>query len=123
MGLDKPLTKVERDIQRLKKAVYDFLQIKAPPQRPAQRLLELYATLTDKTPSTNFGGMPIWFYINTPLTKAELLYAIETTFQLNDLTIVALDDETITLQKGGTKPGTPGGNPKPSSAAKAPPVK
>jgi hypothetical protein len=109
LGLEKTMSTVERDLQRLKKAVYDLLQFKAPPQRPAQRLLDLYALLTDKTPDrspTNSGGMPIWFHVNTSLSKQELLYAIETTFRLNDLMIVARGDEMITLEKASRIPAS-----------------
>jgi hypothetical protein len=39
----------------------------------------------------------IWFRVETPLTKSELLYAIETTFTLNNLAIIPVDDQRIRL--------------------------
>ncbi len=82
-------------------------------------MLEFYASLAGKTPeqSDKFDGMPIWFHVETPLTKSELMYAIETTFNLNWLGIVQVDDTRISLarikergphagkQNGDQKPG------------------
>jgi hypothetical protein len=95
----KPQTRVERELQRIKKALYDFFHYKGPQDRPARRLLELYAGLTDKRtePSKEFGARPIWFHIEAPLTKRELLYAIETTFKLNGLLVVPVDENRIRL--------------------------
>ena len=75
------------------------MHYKTPPDRSAQRLLGLYASMAGKTAemSTNFDGMPIWFHIDTPLSKSELMYAIETTFDLNWLRIVPVDDQRIRL--------------------------
>lgn len=97
--LTRPLTKMERNLERLQKALYDFIHYKSPPDRSAQRLLELYAKLAGKTaePSKNFDGRPIWFHIETPLSKSELLYAIETTFSLNNLAIIHVDDQRVRL--------------------------
>ena len=39
----------------------------------------------------------IWFHVNTPLSKSELLYAIETTFALNGFAIIPADDHSIRL--------------------------
>jgi hypothetical protein len=63
----------------------------------ARRLLELYAGLAGKTAvaSTNFDGASIWFHVETSLTRGELLYAIETTFTLNGLAIIPVDDHRI----------------------------
>jgi hypothetical protein len=62
-------------------------------------LLELYADLTDKRaePSKELGARPIWFHIEAPLTKRELLYAIETTFRLNGLAVTPVNDNRIRL--------------------------
>ena len=99
----KPRTDVERleqEFERLRKAFYDFLHLPDPAKRPAaQQLFELYARLADKTAvaSTNFDRIPIYFHVETPLTRSELLYAIETTIALNNLAIIAVDDRRIRL--------------------------
>jgi hypothetical protein len=97
----KPISKMERDLERWRKAFYDFVHYKAPPERAAQRLLDLYASLAEKTAetSTNFDRIPISFHIDTPLTKNELMYAIEATFDLNWLRIVHVDDQRIRLDR------------------------
>jgi hypothetical protein len=102
VGISDPVrsvTKLERDLKRLQKALYDFIHYKSPPDRSADRLLELYASLADKTAesSKKFDGLPIWFHVETPLSKSELLYAIETTFTLNHLAIINIDDQKIRL--------------------------
>jgi hypothetical protein len=68
-------------------------------RNPAQQLLRLYADLAGKQAalSTNFDQASIWFHISTPLSKSELLYAIETTFALNGFTIIPVDDHSIRL--------------------------
>ena len=65
----------------------------------ARRLLEFYADLAGKTavPEPKFERASIWFHVNTPLSKSDLLYAIETTFALNGFTIIAVDDHSIRL--------------------------
>ena len=94
------LERLEQEFERLKRAFYDFLHFPDPVKRPAaQRLFELYAGLADKTAvaSTNFDGTGIWFHVETPLTRGELLYAIETTFELHNLVIIPVDDRRIRL--------------------------
>ena len=98
----RPLTEMERieqEYQRLRNEFYHYIHYKSPPERPAKRLLEFYASLAGKTAeaSRNFDVLPIWFHIETPVSKAELLYAIETTFALNNLAIIHLDDQRIRL--------------------------
>ncbi|HOX56745.1 MAG TPA: hypothetical protein P5205_10485 [Candidatus Paceibacterota bacterium] len=98
----KPLTDIERleqELVRLKKAVYDFMHITEPNKRSPQRLLELYARLANKTAlaSTNFDQVPIYFHVETPLTRSELLYAIETTFTLHNLAVVPVGERKIRL--------------------------
>jgi hypothetical protein len=100
--LPRPLTeteRIEREFERLRKAFYDFIHYKGPPARPAKRLLEFYASLASKTAeaSKGFDELPIWFHVETPLTKSELLYAIETTFALNHLAVIAVADHRIRL--------------------------
>jgi hypothetical protein len=97
----RPVSKMERDLERYRKALYEFLHYKSPPDRSAQRLLELYASLDGKTaePSNQFDGMPVWFHIETPLSKDELMYAIETTFALNWFGIAQVDDQRIRLER------------------------
>jgi hypothetical protein len=76
----------------------------AGPQREtdrnaAQRLLEFYVGLVAKTavPEPKFERATIWFHVSTPLSKSELLYAIETTFALNGFRIIPVDDHSIRL--------------------------
>jgi hypothetical protein len=91
--------RIEQEIERLRRAFYDFLHPPDPSKPAGQRLFELYARLADKTavPSPKFDGTGIWFHVETPLTKAELLYAIETTFTLNNLAIIPVDEGKIRL--------------------------
>ncbi len=100
-GSPRPTSKIERDLAHWRKAFYDFIHYKPAPERPAYLLLELYATLTDKEAerSTNFDAMPISFRVMTPLTRTELLYAIETTFTLNWLGITNVDFQRIRLRR------------------------
>lgn len=93
------MPRIEQEFERLRKAFYDFIRYKGPPARPAKRLLEFYASLTGKTAeaSKGFDELPIWFSVETPLSKSELLYAIETTFALNHLAVIAVDDHRIRL--------------------------
>jgi hypothetical protein len=97
----RPVTKLAGDLKRLQKALYDFIHYKSPPDRSANRLLELYASLADKTAelTKTFDGRPIWFHIDTPVSKSELLYAIETTFTLNNLAIIQTGDQRIRLEQ------------------------
>ena len=98
-----PTSKVEQEFERLRRAFYNFIHYKGPPVRPAFRLLELYANLTNKkaVPSKQFDGASTPFRVQTPLSKSELLYAIETTLNLNNLAIVPADDQTIRLGRIG----------------------
>jgi len=65
--------------------------------KPVDQLVAVYAELTDQhaTPSKSWGQMPVIFDIATPVTKAELLYAIETTLRLNALAIGKVDGSHI----------------------------
>lgn len=101
-GLPKPLTegeRIEQEFERLRKAFYEFMHLPDPSSHPARRLLGLYAELAGKTPlpSKNLDGTPIWFHVETPLSKRELLYAIETTFTLHNLAIIPVDERKIRL--------------------------
>jgi hypothetical protein len=73
----------------------------AADRNPAQRLLEFYADLAGKTavPEPEYERASIWFYISTPLSKSDLLYAIETTFALNGFAIIPVDDQGIRLDR------------------------
>ena len=98
----RPLTdgeRLEQEFEQLRKAFYEYLHLPDPAKRSAQRLLELYAGLADKTAvqSTNFYGATIWFHVETPLTQSELRYAIETTFALHGFAIIPVDDRRIRL--------------------------
>ncbi len=92
--------RLEQEWERLRKAFYDHMHLQDPRKRSAQRLLTLYADLAGKSavPSQDpqdLGGLPIWFHVETPLAKRELLYAIETTFTLHGLAIIPVDDRKI----------------------------
>jgi hypothetical protein len=65
----------------------------------AQRLLEFYADLAGKTavPEPKYERASIWFHITTPLSKSDLLYAIETTFALDGFAIIPVDDHSMRL--------------------------
>jgi hypothetical protein len=65
--------------------------------RPVDQLVEIYADLTDQkaAPSKIHGQNPVRFDIRTPLTKEELLYAIETTIKLNGLAIANVEANRI----------------------------
>jgi hypothetical protein len=60
-------------------------------------MVAYYAELTGRTavPTSNVGGMPAVFKAQTLLTKAEVLYALETTLALNGVAIIEVDDKTI----------------------------
>ena len=73
--------------------------------RPVDQLVEIYADLTDQkaAPSKIYGQNPIRFDIRTPLTKEELLYAIETTLKLNSLAIANVEANRISAVSLGEK--------------------
>ncbi len=91
--------RLEQEFERLGQAFDQFLHDPGPDKHPTQRLLVLYASLAGKTamPSKDLGDRPIYFHVDTPLTKSELLYAIESTFTLNNLAIIPMDDDRIRL--------------------------
>jgi len=110
----RPQTKLERDLERWQKAFFEFMRLNGTPNSSAQHLLELYASLTDKKaePSKDYETSPIWFHVGTPLTKSELLYAIETTFVLNNLQITTVEENKVHLgPKMGPGKGAPKGVP------------
>ena len=66
----------------------------------AIRLTAYYAELTGQKvtpPKNNFQDL-VYFKTLTPLTKPELLYAIETTLQLNNHKIVPAENNSITVE-------------------------
>ncbi len=80
--------------------VYKKVYGHAPPPPPppdVDKLVNYYAKLAglDALPSKQFGKMPVVLEVRTPLAKAELLYAIETTLALNNLEIVHVDKNSI----------------------------
>ncbi len=107
-GWPKRVSRLERELEKLRKELYDFINYKGPPDRSPQRLLNFYARIVGKSAetSTNFDGMPIVFYVNNALTKSELAYAIKTTFELNSLKIVPVDNERIRLERSVDTPVT-----------------
>jgi hypothetical protein len=99
-----PQTRLERDLERWQQAFFEFMRLNGTRNSSAQHLLELYASLTDKRaePSKDYETSPIWFHVGTPLSKSELLYAIETTFALNNLEIASCEENKVRLsQKRG----------------------
>ena len=58
------------------------------------RLLALYAEMAGKEaiPSPDLGDRFVWFATQTPLSKEEVLYAIETTLTLNKLEVINESD-------------------------------
>jgi hypothetical protein len=62
-------------------------------------LVGFYAKISGKAaqPSGRHSTQQVLFEARTPLTKAELLYAIDSTLALNNLAIVPVDDKTIRL--------------------------
>jgi len=73
--------------------------------RPVDQLVEIYADLSDQNaaPSKIHGQNPVRFDIRTPLTKEELLYAIETTLKLNGLAIANVEANRISAVSLGEK--------------------
>lgn len=72
----------------------------APPKNSANDVIAYYAELTGRvsTPSKDWGRMPVVFRAQTRLTKAEFLYALETVLKLNGMSIVELENKTISLR-------------------------
>ena len=70
------------------------------PSSTVDGLVEYYATLTGSKyiPAPIYGKQPAMFSITVPVTKPELLYAIETTLRLQGLTITKTSDDTLTVQ-------------------------
>jgi hypothetical protein len=106
----QPQTELERDLERWQKAFSDFLRLNSTRNSSMQRLLELYANLTDKKAesSKDYETQPVWFHVTTPLSKSELLYAIEATFALNNLAITPVGKNAIRLGPN-MKPGKDAG--------------
>jgi hypothetical protein len=96
-----PKTEVERDLEKLRNDFYNFIHYPDPRVPSAARLLHFYARLAGKSSATptNLASMIINLRVTTPLTKSELLYAIETTFSLNGLAVVTNDDGTVSLRR------------------------
>ena len=106
----RPQAKLQRDLKRWQKAFSDFLQLNSTRNSSMQRLLELYANLADKKaePSKDYETQLVWFHVTTPLSKSVLLYAIETTFTLNNLAIMPVAEDSVRLGPN-MKPGMDGG--------------
>jgi hypothetical protein len=114
----RPQTKLERDLERWQKAFSDFLRLNSTRNSSMQRLLELYANLADKKaePSKDYETQLVWFHVTTPLSKSELLYAIETTFALNNLVITPVGKDAVRLgpnMEPGKDAGRPVASPEP----------
>ncbi len=67
----------------------------------ADRLLAYYAELQGKeaVPSPELGDTLIKFGAQGPLSREEVLYAIQTTLSLNGLTVIEADANKLTLRK------------------------
>ncbi len=115
-----PATQTERELARARKAIHDFFHGQ-PPNYSARRLLDFYADLAGKTVQPSkypyLDAATMWFHVETPLTKAELLYAIETTFALNNLAIIPVNDREIRLGRA-SEPGQGAGKPESTSPPK-----
>jgi len=95
----KPLTPTDRAMHYYV-WVYTKILGHAPPPPPppdVDKLVGYYAKMAgfDAQPSGQFGKTQIVMEVRTPLTKAELLYAIETTLALNNLSIVHVEKNLI----------------------------
>src|SRR6266853_1388831 len=81
--------------------------LRPPPRFPASTnstvddLVAFYATLAEREaiPEEHYGKRPILFKATTSLTKAELLYAIETTLALNGFAIARVYDKSIRAER------------------------
>jgi len=69
------------------------------PSPTVDRLVEFYAALTGckAQRSSRYGHYSVPFEIKTPLTEAEVLYAIEKTLELNNLTLIPTDQKSIQI--------------------------
>jgi hypothetical protein len=90
-----PLTSAER----LDKLFYDFVHRPDPKFRAGDRLVAFYAELVGKVaaPSLNLGGAYVPFSVETPLTREELLYGMDTALALNHFAIIPIDENQIRL--------------------------
>ncbi len=87
-------------LQRAYNRVYTWWTGHPPPPPPpptVDRLVAFYARLVGlkPVPSPQFGSRPVVFLTRTPLTKPELLYAIETTLALDNLALVPVGGKAI----------------------------
>jgi len=73
---------------------------KHSPNSTVDGLAGYYATLTGSKyiPDPMYGKWPAMLRITVPVTKPELLYAIETTLYLQGLTFTKTNDDTLTVQ-------------------------
>lgn len=72
----------------------------SPPKPIAHDLAAYYARLRGRSLlSSKLDGTSVVFEVRTPITRAELLYGIETTFELNNLALIA-PEGTNSVQVG-----------------------
>jgi hypothetical protein len=94
-----PGAEIGHEVSQARRLFFNFLHQQDPKTRYVDRLLSLYAGLTGKDAlPCRAGGNLIRFSVRNPLTKKELLYAIETTFALNDFMLVSVGDNSIRLE-------------------------
>jgi hypothetical protein len=81
-----------------------------PPPPTVKSLTEYYARLAGKELqiAPQFESRNIIFEVKTPLTKAEVLYAIEATLALEGLAIIPVDDKTVRVGKLSELPNAAG---------------
>ena len=87
-------------LNRLNKIYQRFFHDSPPwTPKPVDRLVEFSGELTDQKAmsSKNYGRQLVRFEVTTPLTKEEVLYAIETTLKLDGLAITKVDGEKISV--------------------------
>jgi hypothetical protein len=84
-------------------AVDLYKKLTGPAQPPVlpptvSAVFHFYGKLVDKQTVIGMGtstNQPLFFEVAGPLTKAELIYAIESTLKLNNIGIVPVDKTTI----------------------------
>ncbi len=86
-------------VKRLTELYRQYLHGEPPwTPRPADRLVEFYAGLNDLNarPSKACGRWSVVFEITTPMTKAEVCYAVETVLRLHNIAIIEEGESRLT---------------------------
>jgi hypothetical protein len=79
----------------------------SPPQPLAGDLAAYYARINGLSyaPSQQYDHIRMVFHVTRPLTKAELMYGIRTTFELNDLSLVITNGGKAVVIQSNNGPG------------------